>query len=168
MPDAQLIQLLLAGLGTGGIYALVAVGFNIIFKSTGALNFAQGEWVMMGGLFAAVAAADLPVWQACLMATAAVSLVGWLSDRIVIRPLRNPTPLTLTLVSVGLAIASKSLVMLTLGKNPQGYPGLSGDRKLDVLGAHVDAQTVWILAITLVLMLLTHLCLLYTSPSPRD
>ncbi|CAB3627804.1 branched-chain amino acid ABC transporter permease [Achromobacter marplatensis] len=162
MLDAQFIQLLLAGLGTGGIYAMIAVGFNIIFKSTGALNFAQGEWVMMGGLFAAVAVSEMPVWQACLLATAAVTLVGWLSDRVVIRPLRNHAPLTLTLVSVGLAIASKSLVMLTLGKNPQGYPGLSGARKFEVLGAHVDAQTLWILAITVVLMLLTHVFFAHT------
>ena len=47
------IQLLFAGLSTGSIYAMVALGFNIIFKSTGALNFAQGEWVMLGGMLAA-------------------------------------------------------------------------------------------------------------------
>jgi len=157
--DPALLQIVFSGLGTGSIYALIAVGFNIIFKSTGALNFAQGDWVMMGGLLAALAfhRGDVPVWLACLVATLAVALAGWLSERIVIRPLRQRVALTITLVSVGLSLVSKSLVMLTLGKNPQGFPGLSGDRMIPVLGATVNLQTLWILALTLVLMLATHL-----------
>lgn len=122
--DAAFLQLVFAGLGTGGIYALIAVGFNIIFKATGALNFAQGEWVMLGGMLAALAVvrAEAPIWLVTLAATLAVAVAGWLSDRVVIRPLRQHGALTITLVSVGLAIATKSLVMLTLGKNPQAMP----------------------------------------------
>ncbi len=160
----NLLQLVFAGLGTGGIYALVAVGFNIIFKSTGALNFAQGEWVMMGGMFAAFAlhSQDMPVWTACLLAICAVAIVGYASDFIVVRRLRDRSALTITLISVGLAIASKSLVMLTLGKNPQGYPGFSGNAMVNFLGAGISIQTLWILAITVVLMVATHLFFAHT------
>ena len=56
--SATALQLLFAGVGNGAIYALVALGFNVIFKSTGALNFAQGEWVMLGGMIAAAAIAS--------------------------------------------------------------------------------------------------------------
>lgn len=162
--DAAFLQLLFAGLGTGSIYALIAVGFNIIFKATGALNFAQGEWVMLGGMLAAlsITQTQAPVWLVTLGATLAVALAGWLSDRVVIRPLRQNAALTITLVSVGLALATKSLVMLTLGKNPQGYPGLSGERIIDIAGARINAQTLWIFGITLVLMAATHLFFAHT------
>jgi branched-chain amino acid transport system permease protein len=156
--DSGLLQILFSGLGTGAIYGLIAVGFNIVFKSTGALNFTQGEWVMTGGLLAALAfqTSHIPVWLACLLGTLVVGLVGLLSDRLVIRPMRNRSALTITLVSVGLALATRSLVMLSIGKNPQGMPGLSGDQLVTVLGATVPGQTFWILALTLVLMLATH------------
>lgn len=76
--DSNTLQIIFSGLGTGSIYALIAVGFNVIFKSTGALNFVQGEWVMMGGILAAFCFNDInmPVWQACLIAGVAVALIG--------------------------------------------------------------------------------------------
>ena len=54
MHAATVVQLLVIGVGTGSIYALIALGFNVVFKSTGAMNFAQGEWVVMAGMIAAV------------------------------------------------------------------------------------------------------------------
>lgn len=157
--DSATLQIVLSGLGTGSIYALIAVGFNIIFKSTGALNFAQGEWVMMGGLLAAFCfnEAQVPVWQACLIAGLAVALIGGLTERLLIRPLLNQTPFALTLVTVGIALLSKSLVMLSLGKNPVGYPGLSTPAFTSFWGASVATQTLWILGITLLFMILAHL-----------
>lgn len=164
MDSSSFLQIALSGLGNGSIYALIAVGFNIIFKSTGALNFAQGEWVMLGGMLAAFCFNDahLPVWQACLLAGLAVALVGGLTERLLIRPLVNQTPFALTLVTVGIALLSKSLVMLTLGKNPVGYPGLSGQEFVQVSGASIASQTLWILAITLALMALTHVFFVHT------
>lgn len=164
MDSSSFLQIILSGLGNGSIYALIAVGFNIIFKSTGALNFAQGEWVMLGGMLAAFCFNDahLPVWQACLLAGLAVALVGALTERLLIRPLVNQTPFALTLVTVGIALLSKSLVMLTLGKNPVGYPGLSGREFVQLSGASIASQTLWILAITLALMALTHVFFAHT------
>ena len=57
---ATALQLFFAGIGNGAIYALIALGFNVIFKSTGALNFAQGEWVMLGGMIAAAVSLRMP------------------------------------------------------------------------------------------------------------
>ncbi|MFT8276615.1 branched-chain amino acid ABC transporter permease [Kerstersia gyiorum] len=162
--DSSTLQIILSGLGTGSIYALIAVGFNIIFKSTGALNFAQGEWVMMGGLLAAFCFNDaqMPVWQACLLAGLAVAVIGGLTERLLIRPLLNQTPFAITLVTVGIALLSKSLVMLSLGKNPVGYPGLSQTAFVPLWGASVATQTLWILGITLVFMILAQLFFNYT------
>lgn len=151
------LQLLAAGLGTGSIYALIALGFNVVFKSTGAMNFAQGEWVMMGGMVSAALLMSIAsVGLACLMAIVVVGVVGIISERLVIWPLRSPTALSITLVSIGLAIVTKSLVMLTLGKTPVGYPGFSGDRTVDLAGVIVPAQTFWIIGLTLLFLVAMH------------
>jgi branched-chain amino acid transport system permease protein len=153
------LQLVLAGLSTGSIYALIALGFNIIFKATDAINFAQGEWVMMGGMVAAAlyGAGKWPLAGAIFGAIAVVGLVGIVSERLVIRQLSKPTPLVVTLLTIGIAICTKSLVMLTLGKNPAGLPGFSGDTPIAVGGATVQPQTLWIIGIAAVVMVAAHL-----------
>jgi branched-chain amino acid transport system permease protein len=154
---ATALQLLFAGVGNGAIYALIALGFNVIFKSTGALNFAQGEWVMLGGMIAAAAiASHAAIWAGCLVAVVIVAAVGLLSERLIVAPLKRPTPMLITLLSIGLAISTKSVVMLVLGKDPAGYPGFSGDAVLNILGARVPAQTLWIIGITLVFIVIAH------------
>jgi branched-chain amino acid transport system permease protein len=154
---ATALQLALAGIGNGAIYALVAVGFNVVFKSTGALNFAQGEWVMLGGMIAAASiAAHTAIWAGCLISVAIVTVVGLISERLIVAPLKRPTPMLITLLSIGLAILTKSAVMLVLGKNPAGYPGFSGDAVVNILGARVPAQTIWVIGITLVFLIVAH------------
>ena len=156
--STQLAQLLIAGLSTGGIYALVAVGFNVIFKATDAINFAQGEWVMMGGMITAtlVMTAGSPLLLACIASFAAVVVIGIVSERLTIRPIKAPTPVLITMVSIGLAISSKSLVMLTLGKRPMSYPPFSGESAIKVGGVAIHPQTFWILGVTTLFMIAIH------------
>src|ERR1700681_3725135 len=102
-PGSAFLQLLVSGIGTGSIYALIALGFNIVFKSTGAMNFAQGEWVVMGGMISALLLGSVSsVGVACLLAVLLVTMIGMLSERLVIWPLRRPTALLITLISIGL------------------------------------------------------------------
>lgn len=153
----QLPNLLLSGISTGSVYALVALGFNVIFKSTGAINFAQGEWVMMGGMVAAAAvAAQVPLGLAVPCAIAAVVLLALLSERFVVRRLPVQSPLTVTLVMIAVAICFKSLVMLVLGKNPMSLPGFSGSTPI-VLGAlRIHPQTLWIVGTCALVMVGAH------------
>ena len=151
-------QLLVAGIGTGSIYALIALGFNVVFKSTGAMNFAQGEWVVMGGMISALLfTAFSNIGLACLGAVLIVTIVGILSERLVIWPLWRPTTLLITLISIGLAICSRSVVMLVLGKKPVGYPGFSQTSTLTWGGVSVQTQTLWIVGLTAAFLLGTHL-----------
>jgi branched-chain amino acid transport system permease protein len=154
----SILQLLVAGIGTGSIYALIALGFNVVFKSTGAMNFAQGEWVVMGGMISAMLfGAFSNIGLACLVTVLIVTIVGILSERLVIWPLRQPTPLMITLVSIGLGICTRSLVMLVLGKQPVGYPGFSQAATLTWGGVSVQTQTLWIVGLTAAFLLVTHL-----------
>jgi branched-chain amino acid transport system permease protein len=155
--SAVVLQLLVAGIGTGSIYALIALGFNVVFKSTGAMNFAQGEWVVMGGMISAgLFASANSVGLACLLAVILVGMFGLLSERLVIWPLRRPTALMITLVSIGLAICTRSFVMLTLGKKPVGYPGFSGEATVSLGGATFQAQTLWVVGLTLAFLVVMH------------
>jgi branched-chain amino acid transport system permease protein len=152
------LQLLVTGIGTGSIYALIALGFNVVFKSTGAMNFAQGEWVVMGGMISALLLGTFSsVGVACLLAVLVVAIFGLLSERLVIWPLRRPTALLITLVSIGLAICTRSLVMLALGKKPVGYPGFSGEATISLGGVTFQAQTLWIIGLTLAFLVIMHL-----------
>jgi branched-chain amino acid transport system permease protein len=158
MHAATVVQLLVIGVGTGSIYALIALGFNVVFKSTGAMNFAQGEWVVMAGMIAAVSFATInSVALACLFAVLLMTIVGIVSERLVIWPLRRPNPLLITLISIGLAICTRSLVMLVLGKKPVGYPGFSKTESFGFWGISIQTQTLWIFGITLVFLFGTHL-----------
>lgn len=150
---ADTVQLLFAGLGTGSIYALVALGFSIIFKSTGALNFAQGEWVMLGGMVAATLfAAGVPLVLSLVIAVLVAMAVGALSDRLVVRRLRRPSPMSITIMTIALAICTKSLVMIVLGKNPAGLPSFSGGGPITFAGAVFESQSLWIIGIAAVVM----------------
>jgi branched-chain amino acid transport system permease protein len=159
MTSALLLQLVFSGLATGGIYALVALGFNVIFKSTDAINFAQGEWVMAGGMIAAFLHVQftLPLWGFLPLAVAAVAVLGMLSERLAIHPLRAPTPMLITLLSIGIAISTKAGVMLTLGKAPSGLPSFSGSTPIPIGGAALHPQTLWILGTMAAVMAGIHL-----------
>jgi branched-chain amino acid transport system permease protein len=157
--SAKLLQLVASGVAMGAIYALVALGFNVIYKTTDAINFAQGEWVMVGGVLAAalIGAGALPFWFALVAAVGLVALIGIVSERLVVLPLRAPSPMLVTLLTIGLAIATKSLVMLVFGKSPNGYPAFSGETPIRLAGASIHPQTVWILGITAAVMVAIHL-----------
>lgn len=153
----QLPNLLLSGISTGSVYALVALGFNVIFKSTGAINFAQGEWVMMGGMVAAAAfAAQVPLGLAVLCAIAAVVVLALLSERFVVRRLPGQNALTVTLVMIAVAICFKSLVMLVLGKNPMSLPGFSGSTPIVFGSLRIHPQTLWIVLVCALVMVGAH------------
>jgi len=154
---SALLQVLVSGIGTGAVYALVALGFNVVFKSTGAMNFAQGEWVVMGGMITALLIGTFSgIGLAVVAAVVLVGVVGLLSERLVVRPLRRPDALVITLVTIGLSILTRSLIMLVLGKKPVGYAGFSGNTTLSLGGVSIQAQTLWIIAITLVFLAVMH------------
>ena len=86
-----------------------------------------------------------------------MTIVGIVSERLVIWPLRRPNPLLITLISIGLAICTRSLMMLVLGKKPVGYPGFSKAESFGFWGISFQTQTLWIFGITLVFLFGMHL-----------
>lgn len=159
MDGSQILQLVFSGLVTGSIYALVALGFTVIFKSTDAINFAQGEWVMAGGMIGAFLHVSFGLAPLLLVpiAVVAVAFLGLVSERLAIHPLRAPTPMLLTLITIAVAITTRAAAMLTLGKAPAGLPSFSGNENIIIAGATLQPQALWIFGIMLAVMIGTHI-----------
>lgn len=150
---SQIAQFLASGISLGAIYALVAVGFTIIYNATGVINFAQGEFVMLGGLFAASAtAAGLPLPLAILLAVLAVTAVGVLFERAVIHPLRRASVLAMIIATIAGSILLKGIAMFVWGKETYFLPAFSGDAAISFLGAAILPQSLWIVGITAVVV----------------
>jgi branched-chain amino acid transport system permease protein len=155
----QLTQYILSGLATGAIYALIGIGFAIIYNSTGIINFAQGEFVMFGGMFGVYL---LDKWQmplplALLLAIVGTACIGVLFEQLAIRPLRKPTPLGLVIITIGGSILLRGVAMLVWGKDTHALPSFSGDTPLALAGATLMPQHLWILALTVLLIIATKL-----------
>jgi branched-chain amino acid transport system permease protein len=149
----QLVQFVLSGLMVGAIYALIALGFTMIYNATDAINFAQGEFVMLGGMTAvAYQRAGAPLWLACLLAVATGTVIGVLLERLTLAPLRRVTVVNMIIITIGGSILLKGGAMLTWGKDAASLPSFSGDAPLPVLGATVLPQALWILGTTIVVV----------------
>ncbi len=150
----QLLQYSLSGLSTGAIYALIGIGFSIIYNATGIINFAQGEFVMLGGMLTLLflETLQLPLWAAVPCAIAASTVGGLLFERLAIRPLRQPTPINLVIITIGGSILIRGLAMLAWGKDTHAIPPFSGDDPISISGATILPQHLWILAITVLIV----------------
>jgi branched-chain amino acid transport system permease protein len=141
------LQFIASGLTAGAIYALVALGFTIVFNASGAINFAQGEFVMVGGMSAAMlVAAGVPLPLAVLLAIAAAVLVGLLVERIAISPARHAGTVTLIIITIGVSLFLRGLAQLVWGKGVHRLPGFSGEDPIALAGATVLPQSLWVLA----------------------
>jgi branched-chain amino acid transport system permease protein len=154
MDTASLLQYLVSGLTVGSTYGLTALGFTIIFNTTGIINFAQGEFVMLGGMLAVILgqALGLPLVPAVLGAVALTTLAGGLVERLAIRPARGASPIQLVIVTIGVSILIRGLVMLLWGKDTFALPHFSGMRPILFAGAAMLPQSLWVLAVTLTLL----------------
>ncbi|MEE8315494.1 MAG: branched-chain amino acid ABC transporter permease [Syntrophobacteria bacterium] len=152
----QLIQYLFTGVTVGSIYAMVAVGFNIIYNVTDIINFAQGEFVMLGGLIMVffTVTAKLPLPLAFVLTVAAVTGVGVLMERFTINPLKNASVLTMIIVTIAVSILFKGIAMFVWGKDPYIFPPFSGSKPLFFYGAAIQTQALWVLFMTAVMVVL--------------
>jgi len=152
---SQLIQYLFTGLTLGSIYALVALGFTMIYNATGIINLAQGEFVMLGGLIMVFCTMilKLPLFLGFVLTIIGVTLVGILFERLAIHPLKNASLITLIMITLAGSILFRGVAMFLWGKDPYALPPFSGSRPVHFLGATIQLQIFWILAITLLAVL---------------
>jgi len=147
----QIFQFILSGLTTGSTYALIAIGFSLIHNATGIVNFAQGEFVMLGGMFMITfyTFLKLPMLLGFVLTVFSVAAVGLLLERGPIRHARSKEILILVMITIGASIFIKGFSMILWGKNPMTLPPFSGEAPIVFLGAAVMPQSIWIFGITI-------------------
>jgi branched-chain amino acid transport system permease protein len=143
---AQVWQYVLAGVVAGAIYALIAAGFVLIYQVTGIINFAQGEFAMIGAMTAsALATGGMPVLEAAGIAVLAAAVTGAVCYLCAIRPARAATGVTLIFITLGLDVALRGLALFVWGTNPLSLPAFSGGSEIVILGGALPPQAMWVL-----------------------
>jgi branched-chain amino acid transport system permease protein len=151
--SAQLLQVLFAGLTAGAIYALVALGFSIIYNSSQVINFAQGEFVMIGGMATvSFLHLGLPLPLAALAAVAATTLVALALDKLAVERARGASVVTLIIITIGASILLRGLASLVWDKNIHALPAFSGDKPIALGGATLLPQSLWVLGVSLAVL----------------
>ncbi|MDJ1158111.1 branched-chain amino acid ABC transporter permease [Chelatococcus sp. SYSU_G07232] len=142
---AEFLQLVFSGLTVGVVYALVAMGFTLVYNASDVINFAQGDFVMIGGMgtvFLASAGIALPL--AALIAVLAAVVVGLLLHRLAIEPARRATPVTLIMITIGASIFIKGVALIAFDKQFHSLPAFSGSDPIAVAGATILPQSLWV------------------------
>jgi len=156
-----LLQQLINGLVQGSIYALVALGYTMVYGIMGLINFAHGEVVMIGTLVALtvsvkLAAAGLPIWLAggigILSAALVCMALGWGLERVAYRPLRHAPRLTPLITAIGMSIVLQNLAMMIWGRNYMKFPVLFPKVEFHLAGAHFTSIQIIIVATSAVMM----------------
>jgi len=160
----QFVQYGLSGLSNGAIYALIGFGFAIIHNATGIINFAQGEFVMLGGMLTMffLVFFKWPLVPAVSLAIIISTAVGLALERLAIRPLKNAKPLSLIIITIGASIFIRGTAMLVWGKDTHALPSFSGDDPLYIAGATILPQHLWIFGISVLIILINRLFFHYT------
>lgn len=151
---SEFLQYLLAGLTVGATYALAALGYTLVYNASGMINFAQGEFIMLGAMTAsALVAAGFPLSSSLAIAIAFTTLVGFAMAKFAVEPARTTSMTSLIIITLGAGQVIRGAVEIGLGKGNHALPGLSDDRPLNVLGAALAPQALWIMGISLVIVI---------------
>jgi branched-chain amino acid transport system permease protein len=155
---AEFLQFLFSGITVGATYALVGLGFAIIYNASHIINFAQGEFVMLGGMMAYYffEQLGLPMPVAIALAIGGTVMAGVALEKLAIEPARDASIVTLIIITIGASIFLRGAAQLLWGRNYHSLPPLTGDQPIDIAGAAVTPQNIWIVGVTLAIILGLH------------
>lgn len=148
------IQLTLTGLTNGAILALAALGFVLIYKSSDVINFAQGEFLLIGAytIFAMVAQFGLHWTLGMGLTILAAIILGVVVERLVLRPMIGEPIISVIMVTIGLSSLLKAIVSTIWGTVPRSFPSFIPSQPVNILGATVGEDRLWAIAIALVML----------------
>jgi branched-chain amino acid transport system permease protein len=145
---------LLSGIAAGGIYALVAVGFVTVYNVLGIINFAQGEFAMLGALVASsLVTRGVPLAAAVLLAVAITALVGAAVERGVLSPAARSSELVRIIITIGVSIALRGIALTIWSSSSYKLPPFTPGAPFTVLGAALARQDFWVLGVAAAAML---------------
>ena len=157
------LQVLFQGLALGSIYALVALGFVLIVRAANVVNFAQGDFAMVGAyLMVAALGALMPYWLAFIIAIVAMGIFGWIFNIAVYYPLRLRSFLPVLISTLGASIFLQNLVLAVVGAQPRPLPKLLNFDGISVAGVFLDSQYLAMLVVTVVCVIFQYVLFEHT------
>lgn len=145
---SQALQFFFSGITNGAIYALAALGFSIIYNASGVINFAQGEFFMLGGMVAvAFSALGVPLPLAIALSVAVTAAAGWLLEKLAIEPAGNAEVVTLIIITIGASIFLQGVVQVFWGKGQHALKSFTGDAPILIGGASLLPQSLWMIGV---------------------
>ncbi len=148
------IQLTLTGLTNGAILALAALGFVLIYKASDVINFAQGEFLLVGGyvIYAMIGQFGLP-WSLGMAVTIVVAIaLGAVVERFVLRPLIGEPIISVIMVTIGLSSLLKAIVSTIWGNQPKAFPSFIPSTPIKIWGATIGADRLWAIVIAVAML----------------
>ena len=153
----EALQILIGGLVVGSIYGLVGVGFTGIYNVTGIVNFAQGDFAMVGAMTAiALNLAGMPLLPAIVIAIIVTCLLAALIERSAIRPVRGDV-IRGIIITIGIGVVIQGFAIIVWGPDAQPMPAFSGERPLEFFGATLLPQSLWVIGTAALLVAALHL-----------
>src|SRR5436853_817205 len=157
---ADILQLLVAGLATGAIYALIAIGFTLLWQTSQTINFAQGEFVMLPAFFVLTAMGyfKLPFWIAVVAAfVVSIVLLGVLFKKAMVDPMIRHGVLPLVIATIALGLLLRETVKDFYGAEAQPFPPLAEATTISIAGAAVSLQSLVVLAVAVAAVIVLQL-----------
>jgi branched-chain amino acid transport system permease protein len=153
------LQLFFTGIGIGAIYALVALGFVLIYRATNVVNFAQGDFAMLGAFSMILLAVDLqwPYWLSIILTLGGLVVFGALFNLGVYYPLRHRSFLPVIISTIGASILLENGVLFAYGPAPQSLPGMFTTQCFNIGGVFFDSQYLLILVVTVAMVTFQYL-----------
>jgi len=154
MNFALFVQYALSGITVGSVYAIVAIGFNIIYCTTGIINFAQGEFLIVGAMTAISLSQVAPLPVAILGAVLLTTALGAAVELVFIRRVHNASVLRLIIITIGLSILIREAMLHTWDEQVRSLPYFTGTAvsTITILGAHISPQVLWVLGVSAVIV----------------
>jgi branched-chain amino acid transport system permease protein len=161
---SSFIQILVSGLATGAIYALIAMGFTLVWQTSQTINFAQGEFVMLPAFFILAAMkCGAPFWFAGMIGVAvAIVVLGLLFKIVIVDPMLRHGVLPLAISTIALALFIKESVKDFYSSQAQPFPALAPPTDIDILGAAISTQSLVVVAAAIATVVALHLTLNHT------
>ncbi len=158
-------QAVLDGFAQGSIYALLALGFVMIYKATLVISFAQPALMVCGGLFAHHASRvwDIPFWPSLAIAVLCGAVLGMVVERLALRPMVGKPVFTLAIITIGVDIALRVLANRYMGADPRGVTYPNGGRRYEFLGLSISHQRLGLIAVTIVTVIALALFFRYAK-----
>ena len=150
----KLIQTLISGLSLGSIYALIALGYTMVYGIAKMLNFAHGDIIMVGAyaVITAVFTMGLPPFIAILISIALCALLGIVIEFLAYRPLRQAQPLAVLITAIGVSYLLQNLALLIYGSEQKAFPTIVALPTVHIGGVYIDGITLATLVVTAVIM----------------